>query len=79
MTTDNNSAFIYNLEKAAQNEGLSLYPQSVLGNHTAENAILFALEELDADTFNQVVTCNPKYEIFSTRTVRASTLNNRAQ
>ena len=79
MTTDNNSAFIYNLKKAAQHEGLSYYAPGVLGNHTAENAILFALEELDADTFNRVVTCNPKYEIFSTRTVRTSTLNNRAQ
>ena len=66
MTTENNnSLFVYDFTHVSDNEDLSY-----LGGLTAEQASSMVIDGLDSDLFNQVVTCNPKYEIFSIHRTR---------
>ena len=61
MTTEsNNSLFVFNFSQVADSEDLSCL--SIL---TPEQASFLTIDGFDSNLFNQLVTCNPKYEIFS--------------
>ncbi len=74
MTTDNDSLFVCNYKQGAHNEDLS-HLGNVFGDLTSDQAQLLALEDLGSDLYNQLVTCNPKYEIFPVRAHKTANLS----